>query len=114
MFGKTRALKDLSPQQAAALNLSEDRLATFDRALQVLDERRARHLVSAREYEFQRNDLVGFIANEAQFQNAILVKESVPFELFPEKVVQGLEEAAAILGYLVIRVGGPMLQSVHT
>jgi hypothetical protein len=109
----TVAFRDLSPQQVAALDASQNRLATFDRALQTLDARRARQRISLRDYNYQEHDLLAFIANEADFQNAILHKDATdPFMLSSDqcdKIGEGCEYAGAILA----KAGMAFLQGLN-
>jgi hypothetical protein len=97
----TVSFRDLTAQQIAALDASQQRLATFDRALQALDQRRARRDISLKEYKYQEHDLLAFIANEADFQNAILHKDRTdPFTLSSDqsdKLKDGCEAALVIL-----------------
>jgi ABC-type uncharacterized transport system fused permease/ATPase subunit len=103
-FAATVAFKDLSAQQIAALDASQQRLGEFYRALQILDARRARGKLLKQDYRRQQHELVGFIANEAEFQNAILHKEGTDgFVLSSEqldKLQEGCETALAIVGRL--------------
>ncbi len=100
-FAATVAFRDLTPQQTAALDASQERLTAFDHALQMLDQRYARNRISLSDYRYQERDLLGFIANEADFQNAILHKDRPdPFMLSSdqsEKISQGCAYAAEFL-----------------
>jgi predicted aminopeptidase len=66
---------DLSAVQISALQESNERLDTFDKRLQELDNQLATRKIRAAAYKRQADELTSLIAEESQFQNAILIKD---------------------------------------
>lgn len=108
----TVPLRDLTPQQVAALDDSQERLGTFDRALQALDARRARHKISLRDYRFQEHELLAFIANEADFQNAILHKDRTDPFILSTSQSNAIEEGCGYVLVFLARAGLECLNGV--
>jgi hypothetical protein len=73
---RVRSLNDLSALQIAALQESEQRLATFDLRLQELDHAHRVGKISFRTYSRKSKELTDLIADEAEFQDCILTKQS--------------------------------------
>jgi hypothetical protein len=101
----TKSWKDLDGQQIAALQASQQRLGEFDHALRILDQRRARGRVSRQDYQFQQHQLVGFIANEADFENAILHKDSGEAFILSSEQTDNLKNACEGVVAVLGRVG---------
>ena len=98
---------ELTYPQVAALQDSERRLITYDRALQQLDFARTEKKISQRDYVRINHDLNGFIEAEAHYQNELLTKHSS----FPEderEVLGNIEKYAVEvpLYILAMVVGG--------
>jgi len=110
---RTKSWKDLDGPQIVALQASQQRLDEFDRALQILDQRRARGRLSRQNYQFQQHQLVGFIANEADFQNAILHKDSAEAFILSREQLENLTNACGAVLVLLARVGLQVLASIH-
>ena len=70
-----RTLDDLSAVQISALQESNERLDTFDKRLMDLDARFANKKIHVAAYKRQSTELTSLIAEECQFQNAILIKD---------------------------------------
>jgi outer membrane murein-binding lipoprotein Lpp len=66
---------ELSTVQISALQESNARLDTFDQRLQELDSKLAQRKIHAAEYKRRADELTSLIAEESQFQNAILLKD---------------------------------------
>jgi len=66
---------DLSAVQISALQESNERLDIFDKRLQELDNQLADRKIHAAAYKRQADELTSLIAEESQFQNAILIKD---------------------------------------
>ena len=88
---KTFRYDDLSLDQKMALQRSEQRLATYDRALQALDVAREKGKISRRDYAYDQHDLVAFIGCEARYQNDIMTDDR-PFP--PEETREVMENIA--------------------
>lgn len=73
-----KTLDDLSSTQILALQDSERRLITYDFALQELQKARNSRKITDQQFRYQDQELTGFISEEAEFQNAILIKERKP------------------------------------
>ena len=67
-----RSFHSLAPDERVAYEASQQRLVIFDRELQSLDARYARHKVSRREYGYEQHDLTVLISGEADIGNGIL------------------------------------------
>jgi hypothetical protein len=101
--------RKLTADQRVALQQSELRLATYDRALQALEVARKRGKISRIEYGYEKHDLTAFIAAEARFQNDILIDDR-PFP--PEDVREVMENIAKygfiypaeVIGLLALRI----------
>jgi hypothetical protein len=109
----TNSWNDLSAQQVAALDASQQRLGEFDRALQILDRRHARGQLSRQDYQMQQHELVGFIANEADFQNAILHKDSAEAFVLSSEQTENLKNACGAVLAVLARVGLQALTAIH-
>ena len=67
-----RSLDSLKPDERQAYAASQQRLVIFDRELQSLDARYARHKIGRREYGYEQHDLIVLISGEADIENGIL------------------------------------------
>jgi hypothetical protein len=96
----TRKISDLSAQQIAALEESEQRLAAYDHALQSLDDSRLRRKIGSSDYATRKNALIILICDEAQFQNAVLTKDSNKPEPTTEDVLSTIAKSSeAVFDY---------------
>jgi hypothetical protein len=86
-----KSLGELNAQQAVALEDSQQRLLLFDRELQVVESQRMRRQINRQEFERKQSELVNVIADEAEFQNALLTKQKPNFELLSEKECEALK-----------------------
>jgi hypothetical protein len=69
-----RSYHDLSSLERDALAESKTRVITYDYALQNLDLARKKHQIGPRTYARRYWELVGYIGDEASYQNVILIK----------------------------------------
>ena len=96
-----KSFNELSSEQILALQDSEQRMLIYDRALTVLDQEKKAHRIGAKAYQYREHDLVGYIAEEASFQNAILIKEktasSIDLGEIAQKAAGPMEEAAMVI-----------------
>jgi hypothetical protein len=83
--------RKLSTDQRVALQESEKRLGTYDRALQAIELARKKGRISRMEYGYEAHDLTAFIGAEARFQNEILISDQ-PFP--PEDAREVMENIA--------------------
>jgi hypothetical protein len=101
--------RKLTPDQRLALQASEQRLATYDRALVALESARRHGKISRTEFHYEEHDLVAFISAESRFQNDILIDDQ-PFppenvrEVMENIVKYGVIYPAMVIGYLALRV----------
>ena len=66
---------DLSAMQISALQESNGRLDAYDQGLMVLDNELAKGKIHGAVYKRRTDELTSLIAEECQFQNAILIKD---------------------------------------
>ena len=66
---------DLSAVQISALQESDQRLDVFDQRLKELDDKLAKGKIHIAAYKRQADALTSLIAEESQFQNAILTRD---------------------------------------
>jgi hypothetical protein len=96
---------DLSAVQISALQESNARLDTFDQRLQELDSMLAQRKIHAREYKRRADELTSLIAEESQFQNAILIKDpkiKVMAQHLLDNIQKALEETPVVLGGIAL------------
>ncbi len=105
---KVRRARDLTLDEVLALQRSESRMATYDRALQALDVARSQGKISRREYGYEQRDLVAFIGAEARYQNDIMIDDR-PFppedtRVVMENIAKYVVMAGEAIGYLALRI----------
>jgi hypothetical protein len=105
---KIRHESDLTTDEVLALQRSEQRLVTYDHALDQLDANRWHRKMSRTQFEFEQRQLVAFIGCEARYQNDILIDDR-PFP--PEDAREVMENiakyavmAAEVIGYVAVRI----------
>ncbi len=96
--GKVIPYRKLTPEQRAALDASQHRLATLDRELQGLEYARRHGRISSKEYAYEAHDLTAYIAAESKFQNNILVDDQ-PFPDPPVEVERTMATIGKYAGY---------------
>jgi hypothetical protein len=101
---RVRREKDLTLDEVLALEHSQTRLQTYDRALQALDTAHRIGKISNREYGYEQRDLVAFIGAEARYQNDIMVDD----EPFPpedaKEVMYNIAKYAIIVPAYIIGI----------
>ena len=101
--------RKLSLDQRLALERSERRLETFDRALQILERERRLGKISRREYGYEAHDLTAYIKAEARFQNDILIDRR-PFldddaqDVMSNIIKYGIIMPAEVIGVIALRI----------
>jgi hypothetical protein len=101
-----RKFNDLSAQQVAALQNSEQRLIAYDHALQSLEDRHLRRKVDARAYETRKDELLALICDEAQFQNAVLTKDTNKEEATTEEILSDIVRYSEVASFYALQVAG--------
>lgn len=108
LHASVKSFDDLSSTQILALQDSEQRLQTYDHALQALEVARTNHKISRQEYGYEEHDLTAFIAAEASFQNAILIKDksgSAGAAVDASEVMQNVGKYAAMVACGALKIG---------
>jgi hypothetical protein len=101
--------RKLTADQRLALAQSEQRLQTYDRALQAVEQARREGKISRKEYGYEVHDLTAFISAEARFQNDILISNR-PFppedvrEVMENIVKYGFVMPAEVIGMVALRI----------
>jgi hypothetical protein len=85
-----KSFNDLSVSQRVAVEESESRLITYDRALQEVEIALKHKKITQQEFNNETRELTAFIVGEARFQNEILIKKFI----FPEDAREVLENIA--------------------
>ncbi len=98
--------------QLSALQESEGRLITYDRALEQLDQARRHKKISRVRFEQESAELTAFIKDEADFQNAILLKPPSSWSIDLDQVLQDAGEFVENTLPILIRVGGMFLNGL--
>jgi len=84
---------DLSAVQVKALQESNARLDAFDRSLMELDKKFAKGKIPPDAYKRRSHELTSLIAEECQFQNAILVKDP-KIKIMAQNLLDNIQKAA--------------------
>jgi len=87
-----KTLDDLSAVQISALQESNERLDTFDKQLMQLDAKLARKKVHTAAYKRQADQLTALIAEECQFQNAVLIKDP-KIKVLAQELLDNIQKA---------------------
>ena len=108
--------RELTFPQIMQLEQSEQRMVTYDRALQAVDLARKKHRISAQEFAYEEHDLTAFISGEAVYQNDIMTRKSALPEDVRE-VVENVERyttlAAEAVGCIALRCLPVIADAVH-
>jgi hypothetical protein len=83
---------DLSAVQISALQESSERLDTFDQRLMELDAELGKGKIHAAPYKRRADELTSLIAEECQFQNAILIKDP-KIKIMARHLVDNIQKA---------------------
>ena len=102
---------DLSAVQISALQESNERLDTFDKQLMELDDKLARRKIHAVEYKRQADELTSLIAEESQFQNAILIKDP-KIKVMAQHLLDNIQKAFEASPVIVAKVAIGVLEGL--
>ncbi|MCE0523521.1 MAG: hypothetical protein LV480_11495 [Methylacidiphilales bacterium] len=94
-----KSYDDLSAVQVGALQESNERLDAFDKQLMELDDKLAKGKIHVAEYKKRADELTSLIAEESQFQNAILIKDpkiKVMAQHLLDNIQKAIEETPVI------------------
>jgi hypothetical protein len=89
--GAIKTYDDLSAVQINALQESNTRLDVFDQRLRQLDTELARGKIHSGFYKQRAAELTSLIAEESEFQNAILVQDS-KIKVLVQKLSNGIQK----------------------
>lgn len=92
--GAIKTYDDLSAVQINALQESNARLDMFDQRLRQLDTELARGKIHTGFYKQRAAELTSLIAEESEFQNAILVQDS-KIKVLARKLADGIQKTLA-------------------
>ena len=98
-----RPFHDLSVTERVDLQQSEHRLLTFDLTLQALEQALRQKKISRREYAYEYRDITAFIAEEAEYQNDILTKDS-GFDEDAREVMQNVAKYAVLVPAYILSI----------
>jgi hypothetical protein len=104
-------LDDLSAMQISALQESSGRLDVYDQRLMELDKLLAQGKIRAASYHRQANQLTSLIADECQFQNAVLIKDP-KIKVMAQHLLDNIQKALQASPVIVAKIAIGVLEGL--
>ena len=106
-----KSYDDLSAVQISALQESNERLDAFDKRLMELDHQLASREIHAAAYKRQADELTSLIAEDCQFQNAILIKDP-KIKIMAQHLLDNIQKAFAASPVIVAKLALGVLEGI--